>query len=187
MKYPVIISAVVLAASLSVQAQHQKDSTHRQTEKHASQTTAANFKVPVSMKKEHEELHRNLEKYTKLPGKTGAAAKAVAKVLHPHFVKEEKYALPPLGLLPDLAKGKTTTQMKEAIAMSDKLKKELQQMLKEHQQIVASLEALNKAAKEEKHPEVVRFTEALKLHAQTEEEVFYPTAILIGEYLKMKL
>jgi hypothetical protein len=25
------------------------------------------------------------------------------------------------------------------------------------------------------------------LHAQTEEEVFYPTAILIKEYLKLKL
>jgi hypothetical protein len=28
--------------------------------------------------------------------------------------------------------------------------------------------------------------EKLKLHAQTEEEVLYPAAILIGEYLKLK-
>jgi hypothetical protein len=27
----------------------------------------------------------------------------------------------------------------------------------------------------------------LMLHAQTEEEVLYPAAILIGEYLKLKL
>lgn len=29
--------------------------------------------------------------------------------------------------------------------------------------------------------------EKLMLHAQTEEEVLYPTALLIGEYLKLKL
>jgi hypothetical protein len=32
-----------------------------------------------------------------------------------------------------------------------------------------------------------RFAETLRLHAQTEEEVFYPTAIVIGEYLKLRL
>jgi hemerythrin superfamily protein len=85
-----------------------------------------------------------------------------------------------------MSKGQTPVRMKEAIATSEKLKTELPQMLKEHKQIVATLETLNKAAKEEKHPEVVRFTEALKVHAQTEEEVLYPTAILIGEYLKLK-
>ena len=31
------------------------------------------------------------------------------------------------------------------------------------------------------------FADKLILHAQTEEEVSYPTAILIGEYLKLKL
>ena len=62
-----------------------------------------------------------------------------------------------------------------------------QQMLNEHQQIVGSLEKLRIAAIEEQHPEVIRFTESLKLHAKTEEEVTYPTAILIGEYLKLKL
>jgi hypothetical protein len=37
-------------------------------------------------------------------GKVGEAAKAVANVLHPHFEKEEEYALPPLGLLSCLAR-----------------------------------------------------------------------------------
>ncbi len=56
------------------------------------------FEIPEPMKLEHDELHADLVKATQVGGRTGDAAKAVAKVLHHHFVKEEAYALPPLGL-----------------------------------------------------------------------------------------
>jgi hypothetical protein len=39
---------------------------------------------------------------TRAGGRVGDAAKAVAKVLHEHFVKEEEFALPALGLLSGL-------------------------------------------------------------------------------------
>lgn len=64
------------------------------------------FEIPTAMKAEHDELHNELVRATKAAGQTGEAAKAVAKVLHAHFVKEEEYALPPLGLLTALAQGK---------------------------------------------------------------------------------
>jgi hypothetical protein len=32
----------------------------------------------------------------------------------------------------------------------------------------------------------VEFTHKLKMHAQNEEEVLYPAAILVGEYLKLR-
>ena len=38
-----------------------------------------------------------LRKATKEPGELGDAATAVTKLKHPHFVKEEEYALPPLA------------------------------------------------------------------------------------------
>lgn len=44
-------------------------------------------KIPESLKLEHEELHADLARATKAGGKTGKAAKAVAKVLHEHFIK----------------------------------------------------------------------------------------------------
>jgi len=50
---------------------------------------------------------------------------------------------------------------------------------------VAALKKLTSAAAEEKLPEPARFAEKLILHAQTEEEVLYPAAILVGEYLKL--
>jgi hemerythrin-like domain-containing protein len=42
-------------------------------------------------------------------------------------------------------------------------------------------------ARNENQAQVVEFAEKLKQHAKTEEEVTYPTALLIGEYLKLKL
>ena len=41
--------------------------------------------------------------------------------------------------------------------------------------------------KEEQQIKCAHFTEKLMLHAQTEEEVLDPAAILIGEYLNLKL
>lgn len=60
-------------------------------------------------------------------------------------------------------------------------------MLEEHKRIVAALKNLISTAEQDKKPEYARFAEKLMAHAQTEEEVSYPTAILIGEYLKLKL
>ena len=139
------------------------------------------------MKEEHEELHTELRKAIMTGGKVGEAAEVVANVLHPHFEREEKFALPPLGLLSALAKGKIGPEMVEVFIMTDTLKDELPQMLEEHKAIIAALEKLKEAARQEGKPEVAHFAEKLVLHAQTEEQVSYPTAILIGEYLKLKL
>jgi len=145
------------------------------------------FEIPHPLKVEHEKLHDMLRKATKEPGEIGDAAKAVAALMHPHFVKEEEYALPPLGLLPDLAQGRVTPDMKEVLELTDKLKADLNQMLEEHKSIVAALEKLSAAARQGDKMEYADFADALMLHALTEEEVSYPTAILIGEYVREKL
>jgi hypothetical protein len=145
------------------------------------------YKIPKTMEKEHEELHAELRKATAAGGATGKTAKRLAGVVHPHFVKEEDFALPPLGLLPSLSKGKVTSDMKDILLMTDKLKMDQNQMLKEHEEIVAVLEELVIAARKERKLKYVRFADRLTSHAQTEEEIYYPVAILIGEYLKLKL
>ena len=144
------------------------------------------FIIPKSLKIEHEELHEELTKATSKDGKIGDAAKTVANVLHPHFVKEEEYALPPLGLLPLISKEKVTTEMADVLKMTEKLKADLHHMLEEHKSIVAALKVLTEASRKEKKAEYERFADKLILHAQNEEEVLYPTALLIGEYLKLK-
>ena len=143
--------------------------------------------IPRPLKLEHKELHAELARAVRTPGPIGKAAEAVARLLHPHFVKEEEYALPPIGLLKTLAKGKATKDMQEVLVMTDKLKKDLPDMLKEHEEVVAALKALVAAAKIEKRHDIVHFAEKLMLHAKTEEDVMYPAAILVGEYVKAKL
>ena len=102
-------------------------------------------------------------------------------------MKEEAYALPPLGVLVLLAKGEVRPEMAEVVAMTDKLRSELPNMLAEHARIVEALRSLGDAAERENNRQVAQFAEKLKLHAQTEEQVLYPAAIVLGDYLRLKL
>ena len=157
--------------------------------------------IPESLEAEHEELHQQLYKGIKMGGKLGEAAKAVADILHPHFKKEEEYALPPLGLLSSLVSeeheqmrrggggedSKITQDIKNnVIVMTDKLNSDLPHMIEEHNEIVAAVNNLIEIAKVENKTDLVAFAGKLKLHAKAEEQVLYPTAILIGKYLKLK-
>ena len=145
------------------------------------------FEIPKPLQVEHEELHATLVNATKAPGAVGEAAREVARLLHPHFVREEEFALPPLALLSELARSGVTPQMAEVLPMTRRLKSELPAMLAEHKQIVGTLDKLRAAAAAASLPEYERFAEALTLHAQTEEQVLYPAAILIGEHVAHKL
>jgi len=144
------------------------------------------LEIPNAIKLEHEKLHADLSAATKMTGQTGQAAKRVAAVLHEHFLSEEEYAMPPLALLGPIADGQATRKMRSVIAVTDRLKSEMGRMLSEHKAILEALDELGRAAKAESHPEVSRFVKELITHAQTEEQVLYPAAILVGEYLKLK-
>ena len=139
------------------------------------------LEIPKPLQVEHEELHERLVKATNAPGAVGEAAREVARLLHPHFVREEEFALPPLALLETLARDGATEEMTEVLPMTRRLKAELPQMLAEHKRIVGALEKLRAAARETGQAEHERFADALVLHAQTEEQVLYPAAILVGE------
>jgi hypothetical protein len=144
------------------------------------------FSIPEPLILEHEELHKELSAAIESGGETGRAANAVAELLHPHFVKEEEYALPPLGLLQSVAREQFEPEMVEVLSLTDRLKADLPEMVSEHQAVVAALEDLRAAAAAENKPEFGRFAEKLVLHARTEEMVFYPAAILVGEYVRTK-
>jgi hypothetical protein len=147
----------------------------------------ASYPIPASLKAEHHELHAELAALVKLGGKTGIAAEAVEQALAPHFTKEEEYALPPLGLLKPLAEGKVSADMHPAVEMAARLKADLPHMLDEHKVIVKALGQLASAGRAERNDAALQFAEKLTLHAQNEEEVLYPAAILAGEYVTLKL
>jgi cell division septum initiation protein DivIVA len=95
--------------------------------------------------------------------------------------------MPPLGLLADVAAGRIVPEMSEVLALTDALTAELPKMLEEHSRIKAALGELERAAEEQKLPDLAEFARKLVLHARTEEDVLYPAAIILGDYLKAKL
>ncbi len=148
------------------------------------------IRIPPTLTTEHEALHQRLVQATHLAGATGEAAREVARRLHPHFMKEEAYALPPLGLLAALTergRDADVADMAEVLPMTRQLEAELGQMLAEHREIVTALAVLRAAAETEQQAEVVAFADALEAHAQIEEQVMYPAAILVGRYVSQAL
>src|SRR5687767_1047052 len=119
------------------------------------------FEIPASIRAEHEEIHGALERATQEPGRVGEAARSLAKVLHPHFVREEQIALPPLGLLAPLARGEFSREMLEVLPMTDSLRAELPAMLKEHTVIRTATARLEKVAREERDAPATRLAERL--------------------------
>lgn len=145
------------------------------------------LKIPSTIVKEHKELHAGLHKAIRSGGEIGKAAEDVLELLHEHFDKEEKFALPPLSLLSLLAQGKISSEMAEILPLTERLEKEMPSMLEEHKQIVLALDDLITVAKKHNEKEHVEFAEALIEHAKAEEEVLYPAAILVGHYVKSKI
>jgi hypothetical protein len=167
-----VVSAFLLVPVAGVARQHD----------HAA-APKSGLEIPASIRADHVELHAELAALSALPGKTGAAAKAVADALHPHFLAEEELAMPPLGLLHSLAYG-TSVDAAAAVALTDRLRAAMPKMLEEHKAITAALDTLATAGKAENQANATRFAETLRSHAQLEEEVLYPAALLVGRHLK---
>lgn len=152
----------------------------------AAKEATMNFDIPERMRTEHQELHAALADLTKAGGRTGEAAEAVAQVLDSHFAKENEYALPPLSLLLPLSQGKFEPGMVDILRLTDRLEADMPTMLAEHKDIAAALTKLHDTATAEQNAAGIRFAEHLAAHAQEEEEFMYPTALLIGKYVKLR-
>ncbi|MCU0924627.1 MAG: hemerythrin domain-containing protein [Hydrogenophaga sp.] len=149
--------------------------------------TLMKFIIPQALQSEHEVLHERLRRATQAGGEVGEAAKAVARLMRPHFAKEDEFALPPLGLLGALARGEVSAEMAAVLQSTDRLEAELPQMREEHRRIVDALSKLSEAAARANLNDVVAFAAALVEHAQIEETVMYPAAILVGQVVRQRL
>lgn len=141
--------------------------------------------LPGSLRKEHEELHDALARALEEEGPIGDAARTVAEKLFPHFEKEES-ALAPLGAL-TLSGEERIARPEEIVERAQQFSEDLPIMLEEHVQIAIALEVLAREAERAGRMEYVRFSEKLLHHAQMEEEIFYPAALLIGAYVRERL
>ena len=156
---------------------------------------AAQTSIPDPVAKGHDELYSRMESATRAGGETGQAARRVMETLAPHFEKEERYALPQLGVLPQLvgepfgreatggAGPMTDAERQDLLDRTERLRAELPQMLEEHRVIAEGLETLRRTALREGNEDIARLAEELEVRAQTEEQVLYPAALLVGEHV----
>jgi hypothetical protein len=145
------------------------------------------IKIPKALVEDHEEMFSELQSAVDGGGKTSEAARKLMAVLKPHAAHEEKFALPPLGLLPALTSGELEFDMAEAAMLADTLKAEMPHMLAEHKAILTEVDRLAEAARQEGKAQVLALTRKIKLHVEEEEQVYYPAAELVGAFLKVKL
>jgi len=148
------------------------------------QTTSVTVQTPKSIAVEHAELHETLARAAAEGGEMAAAAGELESALAPHFKREEQIATPPLGLLPALARGDATTEMRSVLPMTHALERELPQMLREHEGIRDALIKFRLTAEHGGRQDYVRFADNLAAHARQEEELLYPAAILVGRYVE---
>lgn len=144
------------------------------------------FKIPEPLQIRQDELCVALERAVLTGGKTGAAARKLQQVLQPHLLKEETDLLQPLGLLLPLARGEITPAMRQVLSRTEHLKARMFEIVREHAEIIEAARELLRVARAERKPALAAFTERLMLRAWTDEIVFYPAAVLIGEYLKLR-
>ena len=142
--------------------------------------------IPSSIKKTHEYLLEQIHKMTSYNDSCGRVAIKIEEVMQHHFKEEEDIILPMLGLLPSLANGQMPEESKDIILLSEKVKPMMNHMSAEHQLLKVYLEELKQASDSDSRPEIIEFENEVSKHAISEEEVYFPTSILIGEYLKLK-
>ena len=144
------------------------------------------FDVPESLQLREQTIRTGLASAAQAGGRTGEVAQALENILLPHLIRETIDVLQPLALLPRLARGDVTPEMAEVLPQIDKLENDLHRLHIEHSAILSLIKQLVAAAHEEGRLHHVRFAQRLLFRAWLDESIFYPTAILIGRYLKLR-
>ncbi len=86
-----------------------------------------------------------------------------------------------------LSQGQAESWTAELLPIADRLDAEIPILLREHLTIRRALERLTAAAWREGHSDAAFLAQRLERHIQMEEEVFYPAALLVGKYLRLRL
>lgn len=145
------------------------------------------LRTPKSLEEEHEELMGSLRYASTLEDKTAKAVYELLRTLEPHFEKEEKVAMPLLGVLPDLVSGHRIENLKQIADSQEPLLREYETMFSEHKSLAPLIKKAKDEATKENHKETVEILDALAHHARIEEDVLYPAALLAGTLAKVLL
>jgi len=146
------------------------------------------LKVPESLRLEHVQLREQLYRLTMENNDLAASARNVMELFYKHYIKEEERVFPALEVLPLLVEGKITDSMAPLLVIADDMKASLyEELLDDHRAIVASLKNISQAAIAQGRREYIEFIDRFILHAQMEEEILYPAALVTAEYFQLLL
>ncbi len=132
------------------------------------------------------ELCAALERAIGSGAKTGNAARKLLKVLQPHLLKAEADLLQTLGLLMPLSRGQITPARRQIPSRTEHLKARMFEIVREHVVIIKAARELLRVARAERKLPLAAIYQASHAAGVDDEVVFYPAAILIGEYLKLR-
>lgn len=150
-------------------------------------TFAWNGKVhnPDALRLSHDEARAKLGRATIGGGPAAEAAKRLAQMCLPHFEREEKSVFPVLAFLPELTRGILRPEMADVVPLISDFSARHDALDAQHRAILSSIEELMQAAQREKDTELGELANSLKVHERIEDEVIYPTVLLIGNYLRV--
>ncbi len=142
------------------------------------------IQLPEPLRIEHEEMMESLQQRAALESLVGEKVRVIIDMIVPHMEREEMMVLKPLALLDQVALGKQvdTSGIEDAVA----LKKSLPVMYAEHREISRALGRLAEAARVEKDSDTALIAEKIMMHIRLEEEILYPAAIILSEYLEIR-
>ena len=145
------------------------------------------FRIPEALKLGHDEVRAELVRATSMPGRIGDAAGRVASLCLPHMEREEETVFPVFGLLRDLSSGKVRPEMADVLPMVSTFSAWRDTLGDEHYSIAPAIHGLLLAAHKEGNREIVEFTYCLRMHEKLEDQVIFPTVLLIGHYVQERL
>ena len=143
--------------------------------------------IPQSLRLEHDNTLRQLAALSRRRGAVGAEASKALTLFKQHLQREEEFILPPLTLLPLLADGKVSPDMKWAVAMADRVRAEREKTYQQHTQITDAMNSLAAAARRTHDSEALDFAQGAVADSLNDIELLEPMSIVIGDYLKAKL
>jgi hypothetical protein len=153
----------------------------------AAQSAPHAGEIPQSLRLEHDDTLQQLTALSHRHGPVGVEAGKALALFQAHLKREQDFIFPPLTLLPDLADGKVSPDMKWAIAMADRVKAEREQTYQEHTKITDAMNALAEAARKSHDKAALDFAQSAVADSLNDLELLEPMSIVIGDYLKAKL
>ncbi|MGE5213736.1 MAG: hypothetical protein ACM3NN_08610 [Nitrospirota bacterium] len=178
-----VFSALAILIGKYVQLRLHPSATSAEAE--ATVRRLIEFQVPESLRLDHAQLSAALSNAAQAAGRTRIAAEKIVQLLEAHVQKEDREVLQVLGLLAPLAKRRVDLAAEDLSRLDDL---ELSQcaLNRQHAALAAAGEQLLAIAREENAQEVLEFAEWLLLRIRLDEEILYPAALLIRNYLRIQ-